>query len=322
MQAAAYGQAYVEMSSKTIKDYLIIYGFLNESKVKIIRPRAKNKIPFDGLEELKLQMDPEKVNPEHLERMCWYAHLFNHERKNFDVLKNSNFLIPRSYPKYNEGVQIEKEEKEECKYNIVKTFKCCLNTLLTDDRMGEMKKQFLNERVRLVNRIAFDAWNLANLFILHCLENDVFDVPDMDVIFFESCIKSVTTCRKEIISKTLHPEFKTVVAKYYLHLHKTKNVKTAGHDYRVSRDGLSHVVNEIAQTMSIAAKNHLKINFFNRLTKYKKLEYLINSDDPQKSKISKYELWMRVKDQVLALNAMYKTECFYYVEKKPKKSKS
>ena len=47
-----------------------------------------------------------------------------------------------------------------------------------------------------------------------------------------------------------------------------------------------HIVNEIAQSMSIAAKNHLKINFYNRLTKYKKLEYLINSDDPQKSKLA------------------------------------
>ena len=30
---------------------------------------------------------------------------------------------------------------------------------------------------------------------------------------------------------------------------------------------------------------------------------------------------MRVKDQVMELNAMYKTECFYYVERKPKKEK-
>ena len=126
MQTAAYGQAFTEMSGRTIHDYLIIYGFLNDSKVKIIRPKAKNKIAFDELRILKVQLDPRNLQPIHLERMCWYAHLFNHERKNFDVLKNSNFLIPRSYPKYNEGVQIEKEEKEECKYNIVKTFKCCL----------------------------------------------------------------------------------------------------------------------------------------------------------------------------------------------------
>ena len=85
--------------------------------------------------------------------MCWYTHLFNIERKNFDLIKNSYFLILRAYPKYNEGIQIEKEEKEETKYSIVKTFKCCLNTLLSDDRMGEKKKQFLNERVRLVNMI-------------------------------------------------------------------------------------------------------------------------------------------------------------------------
>ena len=70
-------------------------------------------------------------------------------------------------------------------------------------------------------------------------------------------------------------------------------------------------VNEIAQSMS----------FYNRLTKYKKLEYLINSDDPQKSKITKYESRMRVRDRVLELNAMYNTECFYYVERKLKKVK-
>ena len=144
----------------------------------------------------------------------------------------------------------------------------------------------------------------------------------MDVVFFESCIKSVTTAQRDIVSKTMHPEFKIVCAKYFTHLHKNKKQKAAGHDYRVSRDGMSHIVNEIAQSMSIAAKNHLKINFYNRLTKYKKLEYLINSDDPQKTKISKYELWMRVRHQVIELNAMYKTECFYYVERKPRKEKA
>ena len=292
MQAAAYGQAYTEMCGKTINDYLIIFGFLNDSKVKIIRPKAKNKIAFDGLERLKKQLDPQNLQPIHLERMCWYAHLFNYERKNFDVLKNSNFLIPRAYPKYNEGIQIEKEEKEESKYTIIKTFKCCINSLLSEDRMGEIKKKFINDRVKLANRIAFDAWNFANLFVLHCLENDVFDIPDMDIIFFELCIKAVTSCSIERQSKQ-HPEFKTVIEKYYSHLYKTevkkkKNV-AAGNDYRVSRDDMSHIVHEIAMSMSIAAKNHLKINFFNRLSKYKKLEYLINSDDPQKSKISKYK---------------------------------
>ena len=183
MQAAAYGQAYSEMTWRTIHDFLIIYGFLNDAKVKIIRPIAKNKIAFNGLEQLKMQLDPQKRSPANLERMCWYTHLFNRERANFDVLKNAKFLIPRVYPKYNKGFQIEKEEKEESKYNIVKTFKCCLNTLLCDDRIGEVKKAFINERVRLANRIAFDAWNFANMFILHCLENNVFEIPDMDVIF-------------------------------------------------------------------------------------------------------------------------------------------
>ena len=152
MQAAAYGQAYTETYGLTIHDYLIIYGFLNDSRVKIIRPKAKNKIAFEGLEKLKLQLDPQKRNPTNLERMCWYTHLFNRKRKNFDVLKNSNFLKPKAYPNYNEGIQIEKEEKEESKFNIVKTFKCCLNTLLCDDMIGEVKKAFINERVRLVNR--------------------------------------------------------------------------------------------------------------------------------------------------------------------------
>ena len=58
-----------------------------------------------------------------------------------------------------------------------------------------------------------------------------------------------------------------------------KKVKAAGHDYRLSKDGVSQIVNAIAKPMSIAAKNS------NRLTKYKKTEYLINSDNPQKSKI-------------------------------------
>ena len=83
------------------------------------------------------------MQPIYLERMCWHTYLFKRERKNFDVLKNSNFLKPKAYPNYNEGMQIEKEEKEESKFNIVKTFKCCLNTLLCDDRMGEMKKTFI-----------------------------------------------------------------------------------------------------------------------------------------------------------------------------------
>ena len=31
---------------------------------------------------------------------------------------------------------------------------------------------------------------------------------------------------------------------------------------------------------------------------------------------------MRVRDQVIELNAMYKSECFYYVERKPRKEKA
>ena len=38
----AYEQAYSEMSGYTINNYLIIYGFLNDSKVKIIWPKTKN----------------------------------------------------------------------------------------------------------------------------------------------------------------------------------------------------------------------------------------------------------------------------------------
>jgi len=45
--------------------------------------------------------------------------------------------------------------------------------------------KFINDRVRLVNRIAFDAWNFASMFVMHCLENDVFDIPEMNVVFFE-----------------------------------------------------------------------------------------------------------------------------------------
>ena len=156
-------------------------------------------------------------------------------------MKNSNFWRPKAYSKYNDGIQIEREEKEE-------TFKCCLNTMLCDDRMGEMKKTLINDRVSLVNRIAFDAWNFANMFILHCIENDVFDIPEMDVVFFELCIKSVTSCSFARQSKQ-HPEFKTVIAKYFLHLHKNKKEKGAGDDYRVSRDDISHGVNEIAHTL-------------------------------------------------------------------------
>ena len=68
----------------------------------------------------------------------------------------------------------------------------------------------------------------------------------MDIICFESCIKSVTNCQKDIVFKTMDPEFKTVIDKYFLHLFKNKKAKSVGHDYRVSRDGLSHVVIEIA----------------------------------------------------------------------------
>ena len=49
--------------------------------VKIIRPTAKNKKAFDGMGQLKKQLDPQGVQPNHLERMCWYTHLFNIERK-------------------------------------------------------------------------------------------------------------------------------------------------------------------------------------------------------------------------------------------------
>ena len=62
--------------------------FLNDSKIKIIQTKAKNKIAFDGLEQL--QLNPQNLQT-NLEPICWYTHLFDRERKNFEVLKNSNF---------------------------------------------------------------------------------------------------------------------------------------------------------------------------------------------------------------------------------------
>ena len=76
---------------------------------------------FDGLEQLKIQFDPQKLQPS-------LTQLFNRERRKFEVLKNSIFLILKAYLKYNGGIEIEKEKKEESKYNIVKTFKCCINS--------------------------------------------------------------------------------------------------------------------------------------------------------------------------------------------------
>ena len=74
------------------------------------------------------------------------------------------------------------------------------------------------------------------------------------------------------------------------------------------RDGLVNFLQEIASQIETATRNHLKLNFFRRLTNYKKLLYLVSN--PDESQIKDSKLWSIVRDGVIAINKKFKIKHF------------
>ena len=84
--------------------------------------------------------------------------------------------------------------------------------------------------------------------------------------------------------------------------------KTVPYNYKVSRDGVVNFLQQIASQMEVATRNHLKLNFFNRLKNYKKLLYL--ESNPDESQIKDSKLWTIVRDSVMAINKKFKVKHF------------
>ena len=80
------------------------------------------------------------------------------------------------------------------------------------------------------------------------------------------------------------------------------------YNYKVSRDGVVNFLQEMASQMETATRNHLKLNFFRRLTNYKKLLYIVSN--PEESQIKDSKLWRIVRDSVIAINKKFKVKHF------------
>lgn len=122
----------------------------------------------------------------------------------------------------------------------------------------------INDVVVTANKIMFEAYCFANLYILNCLKENK-EIPVLNQTFFQKCCSMVSTFkdRKEM-------ETKDINLLETFHLYK----KLRPLDYNVAyRDNITIVLNYIAMDMEVAIINHLTLNFYKRFNKFLKLKY-------------------------------------------------
>ena len=93
----------------------------------------------------------------------------------------------------------------------------------------------------LWNRITFDAWIFANLFVLVCLEKHYYDMPDINESFFENCIRLVTITKREK-DVPLHKGFKETQKLFF---------SKCSESYKKDKSNMKSLMQHIALQMTI-----------------------------------------------------------------------
>ena len=139
-----------------------------------------------------------------------------------------------------------------------------INSLIIDEDgdLAIKKNVYINDLVLLWTRITFDGRNFANLFVLVCLERKFYDMPEIHASFFDNCIRMVTTVKREK-DVPMHRGFNETQKLFFAQIGDDKN----------DRSNMKSSMQKIA--LKKLAKKHLHFNFFNRLKKYRMLEYLL-----------------------------------------------
>ena len=140
-----------------------------------------------------------------------------------------------------------------------------INSLIIDEEgdLAIKKNVYINDLVLLWTRITFDGRNFANLFVLVCLERKFYDMPEIHASFFETCMRMVTTIKREK-DVPIHRGFNETQKLFFAQIVDS---------YKNDRSNMKSLLQQIAQKN--LAKKHLHFNFFNRLKKYRMLEYLL-----------------------------------------------
>lgn len=153
-----------------------------------------------------------------------------------------------------------KDTIDENEYTVIKT---TWNSLCKDTT----KKVFpIEEIVKNVNLIAFEAYKLVNLHVLRLLENDL-ELPDFNQSFFYSCLAGVgmTYNRK-------NQEVKDIELLKTIKLYNDLKPK----DYKCGfKDNMGAYLNNVSRQMKTCFQNSFDANFYKRLVKYVKRKQIL-----------------------------------------------
>jgi hypothetical protein len=131
------------------------------------------------------------------------------------------------------------------------------------------------------NKIALEAYHVANLHIIRCLTEDI-PLPTIDQNFFYRCCSAVVERPTVYISEanTADEELNHTV-----NLFKAQRPEVEfraspqgvlSTPYQPPRSGLTFMTCNLARDMVTNSKNHLILNFGKRLTRYLRLRYNLN----------------------------------------------
>ena len=305
LQTAAYACAYQEMTGSKIQDLVIIFGFIpndNETKprVQIVKLSLMKKFNYEILIE------------KFLKEKSKYELVIRIQKKNLDLVTSLDKYKAVTNDEIDNPEKLEfTKERNAALFGKIKTIKCKLNSIIKDEdeNLALRKKAYINDLVLLWTRITFDAWNFANLFVLVCLEKNYYDMPEINESFFENCIRYVTITKREK-DIPLHRGFKETQKLFFSQI---------GDTYKKDKSNMKSLMQQIALQMTIVAKKHLRSNFFNRLKKYRMLEYLLECGFEDKD-YTHQELYKATVNTIILENRKFMTEFFAVAAENKKKT--
>jgi hypothetical protein len=135
------------------------------------------------------------------------------------------------------------------------SIKCTLNKFCKNDYV----KSKLNEVTLNVNKIIFETYLLANLYIVWLLDEGAI-IPSLNQGFFQNLIaltsKLYNRKEKKCNDNKVHDTFDCYK-------------KSRPNSYKVGyRDFITSILNYVAADMETATLNHLVLSFYKRCTKY------------------------------------------------------
>ena len=136
-----------------------------------------------------------------------------------------------------------------------------------DNKNKEYNFNLINQAVITINKVAFSTYHLINLFFLEIVEKNL-TIPKLDQTFFRQCCSYASKLKGEWTVPPLTDPIRNVTIKYQRFIDES--------DWSPpDREGLSHLVTNLAVQILNDTLNHLELNFRNRFRKYLKLHHLV-----------------------------------------------